>query len=113
MTAGTIYALSSAPGRAGIAVVRLSGPEAAEAVLALTGREVPKPRTASLRRAREFSEAQQDGAPQRVNGAVVGLEFVGGIDQVLAGTLQSRRLIDGPGKIILRQHTPQAIATNH
>ena len=34
----TIYALSSAPGRAGIAVVRLSGPKAAAALEALAGR---------------------------------------------------------------------------
>jgi hypothetical protein len=33
------------------------------------------------RRADPVVEAQQDGAPQRVNVAVVGLEFVGGIDQ--------------------------------
>ncbi|HEX6958013.1 MAG TPA: tRNA uridine-5-carboxymethylaminomethyl(34) synthesis GTPase MnmE [Ferrovibrio sp.] len=53
MTPQTIYALSSAPGRAGVAVIRLSGPQAADAVLALTGRDLPKPRTASLRRLRD------------------------------------------------------------
>lgn len=58
----TIYALSSAPGRAGVAVVRLSGPAAAEAVLALTGREVPKPRTASLRRLKDADGAMIDEA---------------------------------------------------
>jgi tRNA modification GTPase len=47
----TIFALSSGRGRAGVAVIRVSGPAAAEAVRALTGgAEVPQPRLASLRR---------------------------------------------------------------
>ncbi len=38
MTPGdTIFALSSAPGRAGVAVVRVSGPEAGAALEALAG----------------------------------------------------------------------------
>lgn len=44
----TIFALSSAPGRAAIAVIRVSGPAAARAVEALAGR-VPEPRVAALR----------------------------------------------------------------
>ena len=44
----TIYALSSAPGRAGVAVVRVSGPGAAGAVTALAG-TLPVPRRAMLR----------------------------------------------------------------
>jgi tRNA modification GTPase len=44
----TICALSSAPGRAGIAVVRVSGPEAARVLEALSGR-LPEPRRATLR----------------------------------------------------------------
>jgi tRNA modification GTPase len=43
----TIFALASAQGRAGVAVVRLSGPQAFAAVRALCA--VPKPRQASLR----------------------------------------------------------------
>jgi len=43
----TIFALASARGKAGVAVVRLSGPEAWSAVMALCGR-VPVPRRASL-----------------------------------------------------------------
>jgi tRNA modification GTPase len=49
MTA-TIYAPATGPGRAGVAVVRVSGPAAADAVIALTGRPVPPPRRAVLRR---------------------------------------------------------------
>ena len=45
----TIFALSSAPGRAGIAVLRVSGPAAAAAVEALTGQAPPPPRQACLR----------------------------------------------------------------
>ncbi len=45
----TIFALSSAPGRAGIAVLRVSGPATAAAVEALTGQPLPPPRQASLR----------------------------------------------------------------
>ena len=45
----TIFALASAPGRAGLAVVRASGPAAGAALAALAGAAVP-PRRASLRR---------------------------------------------------------------
>ena len=45
----TIFALSSAPGRAGVSVLRLSGPSAGRALRELTGRKLPKPRAASLR----------------------------------------------------------------
>jgi tRNA modification GTPase len=47
----TIYSLSSGAGRAGVAVIRVSGPQAAAAVKALAGR-IPEPRRASLRRLR-------------------------------------------------------------
>jgi len=46
----TLFALASAPGRAAIAVWRLSGPAAADAVRALTARPLPTPRQARLRR---------------------------------------------------------------
>ena len=45
---GTIYALSSAPGRAGVAVVRVSGPGAVEVVERIAGL-LPAPRKAALR----------------------------------------------------------------
>lgn len=44
----TIYALASARGKAGVAVLRLSGPKAHEAVVQLTG-SCPSPRAAVLR----------------------------------------------------------------
>ena len=43
----TIYALSSGAGPAGVAVIRLSGPDAAQALLGITGRgTLPAPRRA-------------------------------------------------------------------
>lgn len=45
----TIFALSSAPGRAGVSVLRLSGLSAGRALRELTGRALPTPRVASLR----------------------------------------------------------------
>ncbi len=47
----TIFALASAPGRAGVAVVRLSGDRAAQATSILAG-GLPPPRQATLRRLR-------------------------------------------------------------
>ena len=46
----TIYAFSTAPGKSAIAVLRVSGPAAAESIRHLTKRELPKPRYAALRR---------------------------------------------------------------
>jgi tRNA modification GTPase len=48
----TIFALSSGAGRAGIAVIRLSGPATGEALDALAGLPRPRPRYASLRELR-------------------------------------------------------------
>ncbi|MFD1341198.1 tRNA uridine-5-carboxymethylaminomethyl(34) synthesis GTPase MnmE [Litorisediminicola beolgyonensis] len=45
----TIFALASAPGKAGVAVMRISGPDAFASGRALAGR-LPKPRQAGLRR---------------------------------------------------------------
>lgn len=47
MTA-TIFALATAPGRSGVAVVRVSGPDAAATLAALTNRPLPEPRRAAL-----------------------------------------------------------------
>jgi len=48
----TIYALASGPGRAGVAVIRVSGPAAGAAFDALAGAPRPAPRQAVLRRFR-------------------------------------------------------------
>jgi tRNA modification GTPase len=54
----TIFALSSGRGRAGIAVVRLSGPAAGAALARLSGAETPAPRVAALRRLRDPRSGQ-------------------------------------------------------
>ncbi|MEQ8432720.1 MAG: tRNA uridine-5-carboxymethylaminomethyl(34) synthesis GTPase MnmE [Oceanicaulis sp.] len=46
----TIFALASAPGRAGVAVIRVSGPLAGPALDAVAGAPRPTPRVAALRR---------------------------------------------------------------
>lgn len=48
MYADTIFALASAPGRAGVQVIRISGPDAGRALQVLTGRPLPAPRLAML-----------------------------------------------------------------
>ena len=59
MTGDTIFALSSGGGRAAIAVVRVSGPAAAEALTRIGGAPLPEARRAALRRFRE----PETGAP--------------------------------------------------
>ena len=59
----TIFALASGRGRAGIAVVRLSGPRAGDALTRLTRQPLPPPRTARLVRLRDpADEAPLDDA---------------------------------------------------
>ena len=50
----TIFALSSAPGRSGVAVIRISGPSAGDTICALTGRKTPPtPRVATVQALRD------------------------------------------------------------
>ncbi len=56
----TIYALSSGAGRAGVAVVRVSGLGAGEALRVLTGKPLPEPRRAVTRRLAHRGEAIDD-----------------------------------------------------
>jgi tRNA modification GTPase len=58
MPPDTIYALSTAPGRAGVAVIRVSGPDSARALEVLTGCALPAPRLATRARLRSA-----DGSP--------------------------------------------------
>ena len=46
----TIYALSTGPGISGVAIIRVSGPESSMVIKSLTGKEIPKPRMATLRK---------------------------------------------------------------
>ena len=46
----TIYALSSGPGISGVAVIRVSGKETISVIKAITGKDLPRPRVATLRK---------------------------------------------------------------
>ena len=54
----TIFALSSGPGVSGVAVVRVSGPEASNVIKSLTGKEIPKPRMATLRKINNINTSE-------------------------------------------------------
>jgi tRNA modification GTPase len=58
--AATIFALASGAGVSGVAVIRISGPEAGRAVETLTGRVPPAPRQAALRRFRDGAGREID-----------------------------------------------------
>ena len=46
----SIFALSSGPGTSGVAVIRISGPEASLVIKKLTRKKIPEPRVATLRK---------------------------------------------------------------
>ena len=54
----TIYALSSGPGVSGIAVIRISGQETSKAIKLLTGKSVPVPRVATLRKINKINTSE-------------------------------------------------------
>ena len=54
----TIYALSSGPGVSGIAVIRLSGQGTSKVIQLLTGKELPKPRVATLRKINKINTSE-------------------------------------------------------
>jgi tRNA modification GTPase len=54
----TIYALSSGPGVSGIAVIRISGQETSTAIKLLTGKSIPKPRVATLRKINKINTSE-------------------------------------------------------
>ena len=90
MIAETIFALASAPGRAGIAVVRVSGPGAGAALAAL-GCSTPEPRRATRARFRDSAGALIDDglllwfpAPQSFTGEDVAELHIHGGRAVIA-----------------------------
>ncbi|MCG8546340.1 MAG: tRNA uridine-5-carboxymethylaminomethyl(34) synthesis GTPase MnmE [Alphaproteobacteria bacterium] len=94
---GTIYALASGAGRAGVAVIRVSGPATAGAVRDLTGRPMPPPRTAVRARFDDpaTSERLDDGlllwfpAPHSYTGEDVAELHVHGGPAVIAAILEA------------------------
>ena len=54
----TIYALSTGPGISGIAVIRISGLDTKKVVQSLTGKELPQPRVATLRKINNINTSE-------------------------------------------------------
>ena len=54
----TIFALSTGPGISGVAIIRVSGPEASTVIKSLTGKEIPKPRMATLRKISNYNTSE-------------------------------------------------------
>ena len=54
----TIYALSSGPGISGVAVIRISGENTSKVIKLLTGKEIPKPRIATLRKINNINTSE-------------------------------------------------------
>ena len=54
----TIYALSTGPGTSGVAIIRISGSEASRVLKLLTGKEIPGPRLATLRKINNINTSE-------------------------------------------------------
>ena len=54
----TIYALSSGPGISGVAVIRISGAHTTKVIKLLTGKDLPKPRVATLRKINKINTSE-------------------------------------------------------
>ena len=54
----TIYALSTGPGVSGIAIIRISGSETKKILISLTGKDLPTPRMASLRKINNINTSE-------------------------------------------------------
>jgi tRNA modification GTPase len=100
--AATIFALSSGHGRAGVAVIRVSGPAARE-VLQRMGAPMPRPRFAGLRRIRNAATGEliDQGlvlwfpGPKSETGEDMAELQVHGGRAVIAATLEAIGLIEG------------------
>jgi tRNA modification GTPase len=85
----TIFALATAPGRSAVAVVRLSGPDSAQALAALAGR-LPSPRKAALRTLRDPRSGER-------------------LDQVLAVWFPGPQSFTGEDQVELHLHGGRAV----
>ncbi len=106
MPADTIYAPSTAPGPAGLAVIRLSGPQAGAALTALTGKALPhalpRPRVATRATLRDAAGEALDDAlvlwfpgPGSFTGEDVAELHIHGGRAVLAAILKALAEIPG------------------
>jgi tRNA modification GTPase len=54
----TIYALSTGPGISGVAIIRISGAQSSKIIENLTGKKVPQPRVATLRKINKINTSE-------------------------------------------------------
>ena len=54
----TIFALSSGPGVSGVAIIRVSGSETKNVIKALTKKDLPTPRVATLRKINKINTSE-------------------------------------------------------
>jgi tRNA modification GTPase len=54
----TIYALSTGPGISGVAIIRISGEQSSKIIENLTGKKVPQPRVATLRKINKINTSE-------------------------------------------------------
>ena len=54
----TIFALSTGPGVSGVAIVRISGKQSSKVIKTLTGKKVPQPRVATLRKINKINTSE-------------------------------------------------------
>jgi len=54
----TIYALSTGPGISGVAIIRISGEQSSKIIENLTGKKVPQPRVATLRKINKINSSE-------------------------------------------------------
>ena len=112
----TIYAVSTGSGRAGIAVVRVSGPLASHSVVLLTG-GLPERRRFSLRRLTDETGAMLDEgvvvwlpAPRTVTGEDMAEFHVHGSPAVISALLRRLGSIDGLAMAEAGEFTRRAYA---
>ena len=103
MKTGTIYALASGGGLSGVAVIRVSGPQAGAAFRALAGRDLPAPRRMTRVRLRDpgCGEVLDDGlacwfaGPASFTGEDVAEFHLHGGRAVVAGVIEALGGFDG------------------
>ena len=133
----TVFALSSAPGRAAVAVIRVSGPAAGRAVTDLTGMKLPGARTAVLRRlhgsdgaeaidsalvlwfpgpasvtGEDVAEFQVHGGRAVVNGVLDALASVPGLRPAEPGEFTRRAVLNGRLDLVAAEAVADLVAAD-
>ncbi len=130
----TVFALSSAPGRAAVAVIRVSGPAAGHAVERLTGRDLPAARSAVLRRLRgkeaidnalvlwfpgpatvtgeDIAEFQVHGGRAVVNGVLDALASLPGLRPAEPGEFTRRAVLNGTMDLVAAEAVADLVSAD-